>query len=126
MKLSNTRITATHTIGQNIWGEHSFQASFPKEIVFEGSIDSPNHVATTVMVSLEYLTENNNLIGSTVNGSVVGNTIRLGSKGVKGDCTRNYKGQDLMLTVRNRKGQLIHKQPLNKAAKIKDIGHYRG
>lgn len=126
MKLSTSRITATHTIGQNIWGEHSFQASFPKEIIFEGSIDSPNHIATTVIVSLEYITENKNVSSSTVNGSVVGNTIRLGSKGVKGGCTANYKGEDLMLTVRNRRGQLIHKQPLNKVAKIKDIGNYKG
>lgn len=126
MKLSTSRITTTHTIGQNIWGEHSFQASFPKEIIFEGTVASNNYIATTVVVSVEYLAENTYISSSSVNGSVVGNTIRLGSKGVKGGCTANYKGQDLMLTVRNRKGQLIHKQPLNKVAKIKDIGHYKG
>ena len=126
MKLSNTRITATHTTDINVWGEHSFQVSFPKEITFEGVISSDNFISNTVMISVEYLSEDKSLSGSTVNGSVVGNTIRVGSKGVKGNTTSNYKGEELMLIVRNRNGQLIHKQPLNKVAKVKDAGNFKG
>ncbi len=126
MELSNTRITPTHTISMNVWGEHSFQVSFPKEIAFEGTIPSHNFIAATVTVSVEYLDRNNLVASSSVGGSVVGNTIRLGKKAVKGNVSGNYKGQDLMLVLRNRKGQLIHKQPLNKAVKIKDVGHCKG
>ena len=126
MKLSNTRITANHTTGMNVWGEHSFQVSFPKEITFEGVISSDNFISNTVMVSVEYLSEGKHVSGSTVNGSVVGNIIRLGSKGVKGNTTSNYNGETLMLVVRNRNGELIHKQSLNKVAKVKDAGNFKG
>ena len=126
MKLSNTRITATHTTGMNVWGSHSFQASFPKEIAFEGAIDSKNYVATSVIVSVSFKDSNGHIAGSTVKGMIVGNTIKLGSKGVKGMCVSNYEGQDLDLVVLNRQGKLIHKQPLNKVAKVKDIGHFKG
>lgn len=125
MKLSTSRITATHTIGMNVYGSDSFQVSFPKEIAFEGSfVDMPNVISPTVDI---------NVNGSFIQGYIVGNVIKLGNKGKKGTCVQGdsltgkaYKGNELWIVVRNRKGQLIHKQPLNKAAKIKDIGNYRG
>lgn len=126
MKLSNTRITATHTTGMNVWGSHSFQASFPKEIAFEGEIYSKNYTATSVLVSVSFKGTDGYLTGSTVKGVIVGNTIKLGSKGVKGMCVSNYEGQDLDLVVLNRQGKLIHKQPLNKAVKVRNIGHFKG
>lgn len=118
MKLSNTRITATHTIGMNIWGEHSFQVSFPKEITFEGDFKNlPNTISNAVIV---------NVNGSYVKARVNGDKIRLGSKATKGMCVSNYEGEDLILEVLNCNGKVIHKQPLNKVAKVKDVGNFKG
>ena len=124
MELSNARITANHKTGLNIWGANQFQVSFPKEIKFEGNYsDMPNVISSTVIVDVN---------GSYVTGHIVGNVIKIGTTGKKGMCINgdtlvgeSYSGSELIIRIYNRKGQLIHKQPLNKVAKVKDMGRFK-
>lgn len=124
MELSNARITANHKTGLNIWGADQFQVSFPKEINFEGTFsDMPNAISNSVIVDVN---------GSYVAGHVAGNVIKIGKTGKKGMCVNGdplvgkaHSGSELIIRIYNRKGQLIHKQPLNKVAKVKDMGRFK-
>lgn len=120
INLNLARIIATHTINQNVFGQHSFQLTCPKLVKVEGALSEVLET-TFCYISLTFTDTMGRVVGSTIKAILSPEGLKI--REPKGVICNSYNGEELTLTIINPKGKVVHSQPYTKAVKVKDLGH---